>query len=205
MKKHLSNEEYLLNWPEKYYDIEDISLREELLKQKIAQESENESSDDNQRLQLLHKRFEDKKTKDGIRPDRFMRAFMTILISKNDSIGFWNQKRLEKELRKNLEEFGVLNYEYDKFLEAEWADFACTYIASCLESKTYSSTLFGMVHVKDSTVALKIADDIDQVTRVIPASFNLEEECKKLHEIMVTVYKNEIDGGIEYWNEYNNK
>ena len=98
-------------WPLHYYEIEDISEREQALTTFL--ELHPDSPDDQKRLVLLHKRFGDRTESRG---DRFMAAWMMIQISGNSSVHFLNRRHMEKELRKNLEALCILNFEKNDIL-----------------------------------------------------------------------------------------
>ncbi|GFI57415.1 D-galactose-binding periplasmic protein [Muribaculaceae bacterium] len=73
-------------------------------------------------------------------------------------------KRQTRELENNLKnlclyDFTCENGDEQQVLEEEWNDFARCYLASCVESKSYCSTLFNMVPLQDSAIdALKAAE-----------------------------------------------
>ena len=75
LKKEI-NLNYLENWPEHYYEIKDINERENILKSYI--EKNPDSVDDQNRLQLLQKRFVC--LKDHKRVDLFMRGCMSMCL-----------------------------------------------------------------------------------------------------------------------------
>ena len=197
MKDH-TDDDYLKDWPLHYYEIEDISSREECLR-RILEDSPG-SSADSRRLSLLHRRYGEQN--EANRGDRFMGAWMMIKISGNTSINFLNRKHMEKELRKNLENLCVLGCEPDEYLVREWQDFAECFLRSCTQCKTYGSTLFGMFPLKDRSVASKIAQEIDLVTGILPAAFGLEKECAAFRNIMIDSYVNNLEHGREYWDSY---
>ena len=60
----------------------------------------------------------------------------------------------------------------------------------------------GIGHVSDKNVAMRIAGDIDHITKKLPAYFLLEDECKELHDIMVETYQQMLENGEQYWNDY---
>lgn len=190
------------DWPLHYYEIEDISEREQMLK--VFLEQHPESVDDQKRLLLLHKRFGDHLPYNGAsnRGDHFMAAWMMIAISGNSSVNFLNRKHMEKELRQNLEALCILNFEKDNILMQEWNDFARCFLYSCTNCKSYGSTLFGMFPLKDRTVAAKIASEIDHVTRIIPQIFDLAEECEPFRRIMIDAYAGILENGQSYWDSY---
>lgn len=199
LKKEI-NLNYLENWPEHYYEIKDINERENILKSYI--EKYPDSLDDQNRLQLLQKRFVF--LKDHKRADLFMRGWINSKTLTTENIHFFNKKRIEKEFRQCLEDLCILNYERSPILHEEWKSFSQEFILSCIDSHSYKQVAVGIGHVSDKNVAMRIAGDIDHITKKLPASFLLEEECKELHDIMVETYQQMLENGEQYWNDYCN-
>ena len=199
LKKEI-NLNYLENWPEHYYEIKDINERENILKSYI--EKNPDSLDDQNRLQLLQKRFVF--LKDHKRADLFMRGWINSKTLTTENIHFFNKKRIEKEFRQCLEDLCILNYERSPILHEEWKSFSQEFILSCIDSQSYKQVAVGIGHVSDKNVAMRIAGDIDHITKKLPASFLLEEECKELHDIMVETYQQMLENGEQYWNDYCN-
>lgn len=197
LKKEI-NLNYLENWPEHYYEIKDINERENILKSYI--EKNPDSVDDQNRLQLLQKRFAC--LKDHKRADLFMRGWINSKTLTTENIHFFNKKRIEKEFRQCLEDLCILNYERSPILHEEWKSFAQEFILSCIDSHSYKQIAVGIGHVSDKNVAMRIAGDIDHITKKLPASFLLEDECKELHDIMVETYQQMLENGEQYWNDY---
>lgn len=197
LKKEI-NLNYLENWPEHYYEIKDINERENILKSYI--EKNPDSVDDQNRLQLLQKRFVC--LKDHKRADLFMRGWINSKTLTTENIHFFNKKRIEKEFRQCLEDLCILNYERSPILHEEWKSFAQEFILSCIDSHSYKQIAVGIGHVSDKNVAMRIAGDIDHITKKLPASFLLEDECKELHDIMVKTYQQMLENGEQYWNDY---
>ena len=197
LKKEI-NLNYLENWPEHYYEIKDINERENILKSYI--EKNPDSLDDQNRLQLLQKRFVC--LKDHKRADLFMCGWINSKTLTTENIHFFNKKRIEKEFRQCLEDLCILNYERSPILHEEWKSFAQEFILSCIDSHSYKQVAVGIGHVSDKNVAMRIAGDIDHITKKLPASFLLEDECKELHDIMVETYQQMLENGEQYWNDY---
>ncbi len=195
--KAVPDPEAMKDWPLHYFEIRDINTREACLKQYL--EEHPDSGEDKRRLELLQKRYGKKAVKN--RGDLFLRSFMMILIAENNDFHGGNVTAKEKELRRELQELAVLGEKRDDLLREEWKDFSLRYLESC-NSHSYRSMLFGTIPLSDETVAFRIAKEIDQVTRIAPAYFHLEEECRELHEIMVAAYIDRVENGREYWEAY---
>ena len=114
--------------------------------------------------------------------------------------------RQQKELKQYMKDLCLLEYAPENETEqavllTEWENFAKVLLASCTGSKTYCSTLFGIVPIKDASVARKIAEEIDFVTRTYPQKLELADEFAPFREVMVNTYCNMIENGSSYWYE----
>ena len=131
--------DYLENWPEHYYEIENAKERKEILAQAISRGLD--LPNDNYRMKLLEKRY----GKDG-KNDAFMKAWMMIKASGAAGISFFNKRHLQKELKQYMKDLCLLEYAPENETEqavllTEWENFAKVLLASCTGSKTYCSTL----------------------------------------------------------------
>lgn len=159
-----------------------------------------DSSGNNEDTIFRKKRFPDGKA------DYFMRAWMMIRASGASGISFLTRKRLQKELQQYMKDLCLLDNvpqtpDEEEERIAEWKDFANTLFHSCLESKAYCSTFFGMIPVKDAAVAKKLAEEIDYVTRIYPAALSCEEAFLPFRNVMIQCYCEQIENGAAYWNE----
>lgn len=191
--------DYLEDWPLHYYEIEAIDERRNLLAQAIKEE--RNIPEDTYRMKLLEKRY----GKSG-KTDAFMRAWMMIKASGSAGISFLNKRHLQKELKQYLQDLCLLGYETENetehaMLVAEWENFAAVFLASCTGSKAYCSTLFSLVPIKDATVAKKIAEEIDFVTRRYPEKLALSEAFQPFRQVMADTYCKLIENGATYWDE----
>ena len=128
-----------------------------------------------------------------------------------DVFNFWIKKLniqiwTKKELKQYMKDLCLLEYAPENETEqavllTEWENFAKVLLASCTGSKTYCSTLFGIVPIKDASVARKIAEEIDFVTRTYPQKLELADEFAPFREVMVNTYCNMIENGSSYWYE----
>ena len=135
-----------------------------------------------------------------------MKAWMMIKASGAAGISIFNKRHLQKELKQYMKDLCLLEYAPENETEqtvllTEWENFAKVLLASCTGSKTYCSTLFGIVPIKDASVARKIAEEIDFVTRTYPQKLELADEFAPFREVMVNTYCNMIENGSSYWYE----
>ena len=186
--------DYLKDWPARYYDIPTGTLRMKYLK--MAQENNLAVEADHYREKLCKKRFFAQNSTGNV--DGFLHAWTMIKASSVAGVSFFQKKRLIRELESYLRDFCLLDYEPENeteasVLTAEWSDFARYFISSCVGSKSYCSTLFGFVPIKDSTVAEKIAAEIDVVTKEYPAKLGYEEAFVPLRNIIKDTYREMIE------------
>lgn len=191
------NTDYLDEWPKHYHEIKDIKEREAVLRHVL--EEDPSSKDDQTRLLIFSRRFE---TSNDKKFDLFMRGWINIKTLTTEQVHFFNRKKMEKELREYLKDLAVIDFERNELLKEEWRSFASDLILSCSDSHSYKQIAMGIGHVSDKNVAMRIASDIDNITRILPSKFSLEEECRDLNEIMIETYKEMIENGEEYWDQY---
>ena len=196
--KQENTKNYLENWPEHYYEIKDINERHRTLLKVLKEE--NATQNDKERLEILEYRFG--KNIEKKRADRFMRGWINAKTLSTERINFFNKKRIEKEFRNCLIDLAVLDFNRSDILHEEWKSFSQEFLLSCLNSHSYKQVAIGIGHVSDKNLAMRIAGDIDAITKKLPASFSLEEDCRELHEIMVKTYQEMLENGEEYWEDY---
>lgn len=177
--------DYLQDWPSRYYDIPSGALRMEYLQK--AKEQGLSVPADIYREKLCKRRFFSD-TKKGT-TDGFLRAFMMIKATSAAGVSFFQKKSKKRELESYMKDLCLRGYEPENedestVLAEEWRDFARYFISSCVGSKTYCSTLFGLVPIKDATVAEKICAEITLVTKDYPAMLGLSDEFTPLRTIM---------------------
>lgn len=193
-KNKTSNDiDYLKDWPARYYDIPTGTLRMKYLDR--AQENGLAVESDHYRKKLCQKRFFTQNSSGNV--DGFLHAWTMIKASSSAGVSFFQKKRLIRELESYLKDFCLLDYTPENEMEAdvlaeEWSDFARYFISSCVGSKGYCSTLFGFVPIKDSTVAEKIAAEIDVVTKEYPAKLGYEDAFVPLRNIIKDTYQEMI-------------
>ena len=74
-------------------------------------------------------------------------------------------------------------------LRLEWKAFAKFWMETCIKDKSYSSTVFGLVRMKDETLAKKLAQEIGDVCVFIPRALGLEERAVPLRNAVVKAYE----------------
>ena len=146
-----------------------------------------------------------------------LNAWLMIQVTGQTSIGFFNRKKLTKEIGEHLDT--LLNFEGVREAEKkaeeaagtdeaealrakisalrmkEMREFAEFYIDLCLNSKAYSTTFFGTMPMSEGGTASRLAKDIDDVTRNIPARFNLEAQSSLLREVFLSAFVDKVPSG----------
>lgn len=197
-KKSASIPDYLQDWPTHYYEIESaIQKREYLVK---AMEQNLDPEHDAYRRKLLEKRFFSKNKKGT--SDSFMLAW--IMIKTDCENTPLSPKKKKQEFTKYLKELCLIDYEPENEAEQqvlleEWTDFARRYLSSCTGSRTYCSTFFGIVPIRDEAVARKIAEEINLITKEYPAKLGFPNALLPLREIFISAYCQMIEGGETYF------
>ena len=102
-----------------------------------------------------------------------MNAWLMIQVIGQTSVNIFNSRKLAKEMSQYLE---TLTYGENP------DEFAEYFIDTCISSRSYKSTLFGVLPMSDDGVGIRLAQDINQVTKVVPERFGYREECKTLNE-----------------------
>ena len=192
--------DYLADWPTHYYDIPAGAERIRYLDAAAAQGIEDPA--DIYRRKLCEKRFFSINNTGSA--DAFMRAWMMIQVASNSGTSFIQRKRQQRQLEEFMRDLCLLDYEPENEAEqdalaAEWQDFAGRFLSACTGSKSYRSTLFGLVPINDAAVAEKIALEIIQVTRDYPAQFGLAEAFTPLSSIMKQLFCRTVPNGAGYF------
>lgn len=191
------NTDYLDEWPKHYHEISDIKEREQVLLYVLKEHPD--SLEEKKRMEIFQRRFEISKDK---KYDRFMRGWINLKTLTTERVHFFNRKRMEKEFRNCLKDLAIMDCERSELLKEEWKSFASDLILSCIDSHSYKQIAVGLGHVSDKNVAMRLAGDIDSITRILPSTFSLEEECKDFNEIMIEAYQSMLENGEEYWKQY---
>lgn len=192
---------YLQDWPSHYYEIPTVEEKKAYLKAVLLKQPD--SAEDLFRMKLLEKRFFTL-SKDGS-ADAFLHAFTMLGASAAAGVSFLQKKLRKKELLAYMDLLFLTGFEQrpdweQNILVTEWKDFALGYLLSCFDSKSYRSTLFGMIPMKDHTVARKLASEIKLITKEYPGIFGMEEGFRPLYECFEIVYFQKIEDAKSHWN-----
>ena len=141
-----------------------------------------------------------------------MKAWMMIQVIGQTSVNFLNVKKLSKEMRLHLATLlGQAPFDDNGYVSQDEAisdliEFAEYFIDSCKDSKSYRAAIFGTMSMSDAGAAMRLAEDIDQITGRIPEKFGLSESFAPVRRAFFMVFRNKISGaesilselGIEY-------
>lgn len=201
-KEAASKPDYLQDWPTHYYEIETAAEKRAVLETALADQLNPPY--DTYRLNLLNKRYFSYDSKGNI--DAFMRAWTMIKAASASGVSFLTKKKQLRELLSYMEDLCLIHYnpespEEMQVLNEEWTSFAAQLISSNAGSRTYCTTLFGLVPISDKAVAQKIAADIELVTKEYPALFGCADAFIPLRQIMIDVFCRMIENGSSYFAE----
>jgi hypothetical protein len=132
----------------------------------------------------------DKTTNDKKFQDQ-MNAWLMIQVIGRTSVNFINKKKLAKELSQHL----------DILAADELPEFAEYFIDSCLSSKSYTTAVFGTLSMSSAGAATRLAQDIDEVTGVIPERFELREKSSPIRAAFFEKYLGKIQNAQKLLNE----
>ena len=121
-----------------------------------------------------------------------MNAWMMIQVIGQTSVNFLNIKKLGREMKEYI---ACLSQGEDL------KEFAPYFIDACLTSKTYRTAVFGTMSMSDAGAAVRIAQDIDEVTRKIPEKFGLLEESAPVREALLEAFRAKIENADRILNE----
>ena len=208
-----------LHWPAAFYEEKNPEKRESLLLRRMQQE-EAERQIEEDRLSVLYERYpvlKERREKEGSSRkqglfsreaplvDLYMYSWMNILIRGRNGIHFWNRKSARKEVEKLLRNFHFsLEEEGERcapLRRRELEGFASFWIETCATDKSYGSTVFGLVRMKDSALSLKMAEEIGENLLFIPEKLGLDALAKPLRELFVEVYTGKVKEGEQCWQE----
>lgn len=186
------DEKFFENWPEAYYQIDNIDERERLL---LAHIDKTSDSQDQERYRIFQKRYG--KTRDNQRIDYFMRSWAMIPVIFQNINSFFGKKKVREELLQYYEDFGVFDEE-NEYLKEEWHTFAKKLIHDCATDQRYNTVFFGIGHISEEGTAKKILSEIDRITGSIPKELGIEEDCDSLRKIFFQNYVQMIPNGQDY-------
>ncbi len=179
-------EEYLIDWPSRYYEL-DPEIRLCALCEQLRRNPDSRS--DQRRLELFQLRYDDRFN------DRFLNAWMMLKVCDNVPAGFLLKRKQNADIRNELSRLCIGKESPDEPLKAEWKNFADMLIRMYANSPSYRSAVFGMGSVSDRNTAYRLAHEIETVTKTVPARVSLEEAAQPFRSALLERYKDLIPNG----------
>ena len=127
----------------------------------------------------------------------YMNAWVMLKAASSTGINFLTHKKKKKKTKKNL---SVKQTAYpDKYENAKIRAFAGELIEASLKSRSYGSTLFGMVPMREKDVSQKLAAEIRLVSHDYPAQLGLQQDFDFLYQEMKDVFFELVPDAEKYW------
>lgn len=182
-----------LNWPDIFYETFDPLVREKLLREHLNTEADQE------RLRIFEKRYAP--VEKNMRPDLFLRAWISIFAAGQSAKDLLWRKKSEKQIHAFYESLCVFEPASD-FLKAEWNAFANAWIDICLTDTRYGSSFFGFGRMSQEAIADKIRNEIYVVMEEIPMYYGFQDSCETLKEILYQAFFQKVPGGKECYDKW---
>lgn len=163
-----------------YYKEMDPMKRKALLDQSIAVGEDPEGNALRQKIWEIRYKGTSSAEPEN-RADGFLGLWMTMEFNKDKSNRFWSGGRAKKEVLKALEKSGFSQFANGTAQEREMIyreayHMISTYESLCEKDKTYGSTIFGIVAMKEKDLIAKIKADLFDTAIRMPSTLGLEEE-----------------------------
>lgn len=185
----------------KYYNEYDPVKRGKILDELIA---ENPDSSNQRRKEIYDMRYDIKNLKkNGVVGDGYVNLWMTMKYSAENNTGWFGCKGARKEITKLLEKMGIPGFlETDeKMMYDEFYHLSALYITSSRTDRNYTTSLMGMVPMKDDVILSKIAGDIYMVGYVMPSRIKMESEFAVFGRAARDAYYDILPDNREYLEE----
>ena len=170
-------DEYLADWPAHYYELSP-DKRLAALNEHINRSPD--SADDLRRSELFQKRY------DAAFKDLFLQAWMMLKAADAQPSGFLMKRKFEQDVRKEFERLCIhTDSEPDPVLKEEWVNFADSLIRMYLSSPSYRAAVFGMGAVNERNTALRLATEIETVTKTVPERASLQAAMQPFRAIVL--------------------
>ena len=129
----------------------------------------------------------------------YMNAWVMIKAASSTGVNFLTRKKAEKDAMNYLSVFQAEAEEESRDRKIRF--FASELINASLKSRSYGSTLFGMVPMRDKDVARKLAAEIQLVCHDYPAKLGLEKDFAFLYQTMEEVFFEQVPDAGQYWSD----
>lgn len=186
---------------EAYYRERSPRKRGELLQQLIAKDWGRENQI---RKELYNLRYSRKsKNKDGELADGYIGLWMEIRLAANSIHGFFGSRNVRKMLSKQLKHLGILEFMEKGDLEKnllydEFYHMAALYIDSSRKDRSYTTTIMGLMPLKEEAIYDKLAEDVFNVAYLVPRSAGMENELSLFSRAIVDAMNDILPESREY-------
>lgn len=170
-------------WKRDYQKEYRIVTRRAMLEQALEQDAEHHE-EHLLRLRFWQQRYGDQPAQAKL-PDRYIGVWLDMLYSATNGGGWFAQRRLTKELTRNLTLLGAdIAAESPQAAQAFYEELCAAmrfYIYTCTKDGKYGSQLFGMMPMGEERVTSKIAEEIVRVAQELPRQAGLYAEYAVLY------------------------
>jgi len=172
--------------------------RLKLLEQSIAAGEEPEEN--KIRKELWDIRYSDKSETGDTRADGYLGLWMTMEFNRNSASRFFGTRSAKKEIGKYLKKLKFQELQekgglYEELLYRECCHLVLVYMDLCQTDKSYNTTIFGLIHIKEDSAKAKVQRDIRETAVELPANLGMEAELgiitRAAREIYRQYYPNE--------------
>ena len=175
-------------WVESYEKELDPKKRREILDAAI--EAEGLTPANELRRKLLEARYD---TVKGQHVDRFIRGWMEMQFIKGSRTLF-GKRGAEKEKERLREDLGLVlaepyGEEGRQVLYEEFCNGARLFLKLCREDRSYSSLLFGLGRMKESSLTSKLARTFYTAAVEAPQRIGMAEELQEFRRALVDVFR----------------
>lgn len=185
-------ESFLYDWPHEYYLLspaeKECALQEQLRRFP-------DSRDDRRRSSLFHKRYS--RSYD----DLFMMAWMMLKVADGQEMQYFNFTRYRYEVETELKRLLILGETADDILKAEWRSFADDLIGTHFRNPSGSVYLPGFDYSSGRNTALRLAAEIEAVTKNVPEKARYRNEVLPFRAILLERFRVLVPGGNEVLKE----
>lgn len=197
MEKRKTREDF----PDNYYQETDPGMRRAILV-----EAEDTSAN-RIRQRLLDLRYsKPARAKDGQWTDAYVKLWMALKFAAQYANSFFGGRGARRDVRRILNELQIAQFleegrEARELLYREFYHGAYVYIRLCSMDRNYSSTLMGMVPMKEDSVQAKIARDIYESLYVGVRFAQVEEELSLFRQAAKDAFDDYMPAQREYLQE----
>lgn len=200
MEKRATREDF----PENYYQETNPDVRREILLDALKKE---DTPANRLRQRLLDLRYsKPARAKDGQWTDAYIKLWMALKFAAQYANSFFGGRGARRDVRRLLEELQIARIleegsEARELLYREFYHGACVYLRICASDRNYSSTLMGMVPMKEDSVQAKIARDIYESLYVGARFAQAEEELSLFRQAAKEAFEDLMPAQKEYLQE----